>query len=77
LEATPPQIYLCKGGSGTELAGVAAKEGAGCKALVVGVVCLGVIDDQPPATLHLFVTNPSYFLYTSQSYFKCGLIQDP
>jgi hypothetical protein len=28
-------------------------------------------------TLHLFVTNPSYFLHTSQSYFKCDLIQDP
>src|SRR6266700_7156968 len=27
--------------------------------------------------LHLFVTNPSYFLHTSQSYFKCDLIQDP
>jgi hypothetical protein len=27
--------------------------------------------------LHLFVTNPSYFLHTSQSYFKCDLIQEP
>src|SRR6266487_3413650 len=32
---------------------------------------------QIPPTLHLFVTNPSYFLHTSQSYFKCDLIQDP
>ena len=60
-----------------ELVGVAAKDGAGCQAIVVGAVCLCVIDDRPPATLHLFVTNPSYLLHTSQSYFQCDLIQDP
>ena len=31
-----------RGGPGTELAGVAADDGAGCQALVVGDVCLGV-----------------------------------
>jgi len=37
MEATPQKIYSYKGSPGTELAGVAAKEGAGCQALVVGV----------------------------------------
>ena len=39
-----PLHFRGAGDSGTELAGVAADDSAGCQALVVGDVCLGVTD---------------------------------
>ena len=40
-------VLSWRGGPYTEVAGVAADDGTGCQALVVGDVCLGDIDDRP------------------------------